>query len=172
MWMRWPAGCRGSGVSPSPVKAAAIELGLAVSHDVDDALKAGGRLTAMIHTPATVLDGDRFEGRFRDGVHSVEPGDLMRRMVKENLLKFDAKPLFPERIEYPGGQRIHRQARLFAEVALFAHLVEKSIGRPAPAQGRGIGLSVGLPFRHRGPICLKTTAAHMNRHPTLDHADI
>ena len=31
---------RGSGVSPSPVKAAALELGLAVSHDVDDAVAA------------------------------------------------------------------------------------------------------------------------------------
>ncbi len=31
---------RGSEVSPSPVKAAALELGLAVSHDVDDAVAA------------------------------------------------------------------------------------------------------------------------------------
>jgi SNF2 family DNA or RNA helicase len=47
-----------------------------------------------------LLDGDRFEGRFRDGVHAVDVSDLMRRMVKENLLKFDATPLFPERIAY------------------------------------------------------------------------
>jgi SNF2 family DNA or RNA helicase len=45
-----------------------------------------------------LLDGDRFEGRFRDGVHQADTSDLMRRMVKENLLKFDATPLFPERI--------------------------------------------------------------------------
>jgi len=44
-----------------------------------------------------LLDGDRFEGRFRDGVHTVDVSDLMRRMVKEELLKFDATPLFPER---------------------------------------------------------------------------
>jgi len=44
-----------------------------------------------------LLDADRFEGRFRDGVHTVDVSDLMRRMVKENLLKFDGKPLFPER---------------------------------------------------------------------------
>jgi SNF2 family DNA or RNA helicase len=43
-----------------------------------------------------LLDGDRFEGRFRDGVHTVDVSDLMRRMVKENLLKFDGTPLFPE----------------------------------------------------------------------------
>src|SRR5262249_33166442 len=47
-----------------------------------------------------LLDGDRFEGRFRDGVHTADVTDLMRRMVKENLLKFDATPLFPERLAY------------------------------------------------------------------------
>lgn len=44
-----------------------------------------------------LLDSDRFEGRFRDGVHSVDPSDLMRRVVKEKLLTFDGRPLFPER---------------------------------------------------------------------------
>ncbi len=44
-----------------------------------------------------LLDGDRFEGRFRDGVHAADVSDLMRRMVKERLLTFDGKPLFPER---------------------------------------------------------------------------
>lgn len=47
-----------------------------------------------------LLDADRFEGRFRDGVHSVDTTDLMRRMVKEDLLKFDGTRLFPERYAY------------------------------------------------------------------------
>src|SRR5690349_461607 len=47
-----------------------------------------------------LLDGDRFEGRFRDGAHSADVSDLMRRMVKEKLLTFEAKPLFPERFAY------------------------------------------------------------------------
>jgi superfamily II DNA or RNA helicase len=47
-----------------------------------------------------LLDGDRFEGRYRDGVHVVEPTDLMRRMVKEELLTMDGRPLFPERRAY------------------------------------------------------------------------
>lgn len=47
-----------------------------------------------------LLDPDRFEGRFRDGVHQVDVSDLMRRMIKEKLLKFDGKPLFPERQAY------------------------------------------------------------------------
>ena len=47
-----------------------------------------------------LLDGDRFEGRYRDGVHTADVSDLMRRMVKEKLLKFDGTPLFPERIAH------------------------------------------------------------------------
>ena len=64
-----------------------------------------------------LLDGDRFEGRFRDGVHQVDISDLMRRMVKENLLKFDGTPLFPERIAYTVPYRLSEsEARLYKEV--------------------------------------------------------
>lgn len=45
-----------------------------------------------------LLDPDRFEGRFVPDVHSADTTGLMRRMVKEELLTFDGKPLFPERI--------------------------------------------------------------------------
>ena len=64
-----------------------------------------------------LIDGDRFEGRFRDGVHVAEVSDLMRRMVKENLVKFDATPLFPERIAYTVPYRLSdAEARLYAAV--------------------------------------------------------
>ena len=64
-----------------------------------------------------LLDGDRFEGRFRDGVHVVDVSDLMRRMVKENLLKFDGTPLFPERIAYTVPYKLSAtEARLYGEV--------------------------------------------------------
>jgi len=64
-----------------------------------------------------LLDGDRFEGRFRDGVHQVDTSDLMRRMVKENLLKFDGTPLFPERIAYTVPYKLSdAEARLYKEV--------------------------------------------------------
>jgi SNF2 family DNA or RNA helicase len=64
-----------------------------------------------------LLDGDRFEGKFRDGVHQTDVSDLMRRMVKERLLKFDGTPLFPERIAYtvPFKLSLH-EARLYKEV--------------------------------------------------------
>lgn len=48
----------------------------------------------------SLLDGDRFYGKFREGAHQVDVSDLMRRMVKEKLLKFDGTPLFPERRAY------------------------------------------------------------------------
>lgn len=47
-----------------------------------------------------LLDSDRFEGQYRDGVHTADASDLMRRMVKEDLLRFDGTPLFPERRAY------------------------------------------------------------------------
>jgi hypothetical protein len=43
-------------------------------------------------------DPDRFEGEYRSGAHSTDTSGLMRRMVKEELLMFEGKPLFPERI--------------------------------------------------------------------------
>src|SRR5881628_3380727 len=64
-----------------------------------------------------LLDGDRFEGKFRDGVHAADTSDLMRRMVKENLLKFDATPLFPERIAYTVPYKLSNdEAQLYKAV--------------------------------------------------------
>jgi hypothetical protein len=48
----------------------------------------------------SLLDSDRFYGKFRDGAHKVDCSDLIRRMVKEKLVKFDGTPLFPERRAY------------------------------------------------------------------------
>ncbi len=67
-----------------------------------------------------LLDGDRFEGRFRDGVHQVDVSDLMRRMVKEKLLRFDGRPLFPERIAYTVPYKLSpAEARLYKQVTAY-----------------------------------------------------
>ncbi|MHB8290095.1 MAG: helicase-related protein [Acidimicrobiales bacterium] len=47
-----------------------------------------------------LLDQDRFEGRRRSASGQIDTTDLMRRMVKEKLLRFDGRPLFPERRAY------------------------------------------------------------------------
>jgi SNF2 family DNA or RNA helicase len=45
-----------------------------------------------------LLDPDRYAGRYRKGVHASTTDDLMLRRVKEDLLTFDGRRLFPERI--------------------------------------------------------------------------
>jgi superfamily II DNA or RNA helicase len=52
------------------------------------------------HLFLALLDPDRFEGRYREGIHTADASDLMRRLVKEQLVKFDGTPLFPERRAY------------------------------------------------------------------------
>lgn len=47
-----------------------------------------------------LLDEDRFEGRPRNNAPEQDLTDLMRRMIKEDLRKFDGSPLFPERKAY------------------------------------------------------------------------
>ncbi|MCL2490278.1 MAG: DUF3883 domain-containing protein [Propionibacteriaceae bacterium] len=44
-----------------------------------------------------LLDPDRFEGQYREGVHRTDTTGLMIRRTKEELLTFDGKHLFPER---------------------------------------------------------------------------
>ena len=67
-----------------------------------------------------LLDGDRFEGRFRGGVHAADVSDLMRRMVKERLLKFDGTPLFPERAAHTIPYRLSGlEAHLYQAVTSY-----------------------------------------------------
>jgi superfamily II DNA or RNA helicase len=64
-----------------------------------------------------LLDGDRFEGKFRDGVHTIDPSDMMRRLVKEEMLRFDGEHLFPERRAYsPTYQLSDAEAKLYKDV--------------------------------------------------------
>ncbi len=67
----------------------------------------------------SLLDSDRFYGKFRDGAHKVDVSDLMRRMVKEKLLKFDGMPLFPERRAYTANYQLSQQ-----ESALYAAVTD------------------------------------------------
>jgi SNF2 family DNA or RNA helicase len=89
-----------------------------------------------------LLDGDRFEGRFRDGVHAVDTSDLMRRMVKENLLKFDGTPLFPERLAYTVGYKLSDlEARLYEEVTNY---VREEFNRADALENEGRKGTIGF----------------------------
>lgn len=65
----------------------------------------------------SLIDADRFEGVKRDSQQAVDVSDVMRRLVKEELLKFDGRPLFPERIAYTVNYDLSpMEAKLYQEV--------------------------------------------------------
>jgi SNF2 family DNA or RNA helicase len=89
----------------------------------------------------SLLDSDRFYGKFRDGVHKVDASDLMRRMVKEELLKFDGTPLFPERRAYTVNYSLSGiEAALYEAVTEY---VQTEMGKADQLQGARKG-SVGF----------------------------
>ena len=68
-----------------------------------------------------LLDGDRFAGKYRKGAHGDEPPrDLMRRMIKEDLLRFDGTRLFPERAAYTAKYPLSpAEADLYEQVTAY-----------------------------------------------------
>ncbi|MHB1423640.1 MAG: helicase-related protein [Gemmataceae bacterium] len=89
-----------------------------------------------------LLDGDRFEGKFRDGVHTTDAADLMRRLVKEQLLKFDGTPLFPERRAYTVSYALSD-----AEAELYKHVtdyVREEFNRAEALENAGSKGTVGF----------------------------
>ncbi|MBY0404662.1 MAG: DEAD/DEAH box helicase, partial [Cyanobacteria bacterium] len=67
-----------------------------------------------------LLDSDRFEGKFRDGVHKSDVSDMMRRLTKEELKRFDGRPLFPERKAYTVAYSLSNlEAALYHDVTLY-----------------------------------------------------
>ena len=65
----------------------------------------------------SLLDGDRFFTEFRDGIPKVDLSETMRRVVKEELLKFDGTRLFPERYAYTTKYQLSSlEAELYEKV--------------------------------------------------------
>lgn len=89
----------------------------------------------------SLLDSDRFYGKFRDGAHKVDASDLMRRMVKEELVKFDGTPLFPERKAYTVNYSLSdEEAALYEAVTSY---VKAEMGKADDLKGPRKG-SVGF----------------------------
>ncbi len=89
----------------------------------------------------SLLDSDRFYGKFRDGVHKVDTSDLMRRMIKEELVKFDGTPLFPERKAYTVNYTLSNiEAALYESVTEY---VKTEMGKADELTGSRKG-SVGF----------------------------
>ena len=67
-----------------------------------------------------LLDADRFEGRPREGARKVDVSDLMRRLTKEELRRFDGSHLFPERKAYTIAYQLSDlEAQLYAAVTQY-----------------------------------------------------
>lgn len=69
----------------------------------------------------SLVDPDRFEGANHglNAKKAPDVSDLMRRLVKEKLLKFDGTPLFPERVAHTVQYNLSR-----AEANLYEHVTE------------------------------------------------
>lgn len=69
------------------------------------------------HLFMSLIDQDRFEGAARSSSQAIDVSDVMRRLVKEDLLKFDGTPLFPERRAYTVNYDLSpREAKLYHAV--------------------------------------------------------
>ncbi len=82
----------------------------------------------------TLLDRDRFEGKYQAKVHSDDTSGVMRRMVKEDLLTFEGKPLFPERIaETVPYELTELEQDLYEQVTTY---VREGMNRAAKLDGK------------------------------------
>ncbi len=84
-----------------------------------------------------LLDGDRFEGKARDGAHVTDTSDMMRRLTKEELLRFDGRPLFPERRAYTVKYDLSsREVLLYDAVTQYVRDEMNRVQRFAEEDGR------------------------------------
>lgn len=90
----------------------------------------------------SLLDPDRFEGAFQTGTEDVDTTGLMRRMVKEELLTFEGKPLFPERraVTVPYQLSVP-EMRLYEEVTGY---VRTQMKQAENALNDSVGRTVGF----------------------------
>ena len=82
----------------------------------------------------TLLDRDKFAGKYRKEHHHSDTKGVMRRMVKEDLLTFEGKPLFPERFAHtvPYELTAH-EAELYQQVTDY---VREGMGRADRLDGK------------------------------------
>lgn len=72
------------------------------------------------HLFLSLVDPDRFEGIHHTSEQAMDVSDVMRRLTKEELLKFDGTPLFPERIAYTVNYSLSpEEAELYQAVTTY-----------------------------------------------------
>ena len=91
-----------------------------------------------------LLDPDRFEGKFRPAAHRADATDLLRRLTKEELGRFDGRPLFPERRAYTAQYALSEpEAELYEAVTRYVR-EEMDRAKRFAATDRKRGVNVGF----------------------------
>ena len=92
----------------------------------------------------SLIDQDRFESAGKGHINkgSTDVSDIMRRLVKEDLLRFDGTPLFPERIAYTLNYDLSpKEAALYDDVT---HYVQDEFNRADKLQNDKRKTTVGF----------------------------
>ena len=111
-----------------------------------------------------LLDTERFAGRFREGVHRIDPSDMMRRLTKEELRRFDGSALFPERRAYTIAYDLSaREDDLYVSVTRY---VQEEMNR-ADRIGRE-----GAARRHNVGFALQTLQRRLASSPAAIHESL
>jgi hypothetical protein len=88
-----------------------------------------------------LIDRDRFEGKFRNGVHPTDVSDMMRRVVKEDLVNLDGTRLLPR------TQSLHCHLSLSdLEYRLYDKVTEYVREEFDRAEATGVGTQKGYRF--------------------------
>ncbi|WP_255319409.1 DEAD/DEAH box helicase family protein [Acetobacter indonesiensis] len=106
-----------------------------------------------------LLDSDRFEGRFREGVRKADVSDMMRRLTKEELFRFDETPLFPARYAYTVAYELSpAEADLYQAVTSYVREEMNRADRIGDGQRQGnVGFALQILQRR---LCVLTIAAN------------
>jgi SNF2 family DNA or RNA helicase len=91
-----------------------------------------------------LLDADRFEGRFRAGrAKKVNTADVMRRMIKEDLKKFDGSDLFPPRVAHTVPFTLSAaEHRLYEDVTSYVRTQFNRAEQAADGRKRTVGFAL------------------------------
>ena len=85
-----------------------------------------------------LIDADRFLGKARGKAEPKDVSDIMRRMVKEDLVKFDGTKLFPERRAQTVTYKLSKEEqRLYEDVTDY---VRNEMGRADQLEGKKRGM--------------------------------
>ena len=93
----------------------------------------------------SLIDPDRFEGAAHSNSRSFDVSDVMRRLLKEELRRFDGTPLFPERIAYTLSYRLSPpESELYDEVTDYVREEFNRADRLKPKRRNTVGFALTI----------------------------